>query len=347
MARKLPSAAVHILVTGGTGFIGSFATVALLDAGHEVRLLARDPAKVDAVFAPHGVRPTDVVQGDITDAVSVSAALAGCDGVLHAAAVVAVSRRRADEVLATNEAGTRHVIGGAVSAGLARIVHTSSVSALFSPDSPRVTPDTEVADPASAYGRSKADAERYVRSLQDDGAPVTIIYPGGVLGPHDPNFGAGHGAIVTNYRTGTPIIDGGGWSIVDVRDVADLFVAAFGPEPLPPRLVLGGRTLSTDALNRMLTEIGGRKVRRIPMSAGLLRGIGRFNDQLMRLVPVDFSLTGEGMDYLTRWEPSEDALALEVIGHELRPTVETLTDTVRWLVDAGHLDEKHVPALAG
>ena len=339
---------MRILVTGGTGFIGSFATVALTQAGHDVRLLARDPGKVDRVFAPHPARPAEVVQGDITDQASVEAALDGCEGVLHAAAVVAVSRRRAAEVLATNAAGTRNVVGGAVDAGLGRIVHTSSVSALFSAANRRVTPDTEVAEPDSAYGKSKAEAELFVRGLQDQGAAVTIIYPGGVLGPHDPNptLGAGHGAIVTNYRSGTPIIQGGGWSIVDVRDVADLYVAAFGPDPAPSRLVLGGRTLDTDELNRTLAEIAGRKVRRIPMSAGLLRGVGRLNDLIMRVFPVDFAVTGEGMDYLTRWEPSDDTVALEVLGHPLRPTAETLADTARWLCAEGHLPAKYVPALA-
>jgi len=340
---------MRILVTGGTGFVGSFATVALTQAGHEVRLLARDPAKAERTFAPHPAGPAEVVPGDITDRDAVAGALEGMEGVLHAAAVVAVSRKRAAEALSTNAAGTRNVVGGAVDAGLGRIVHTSSVSALFSPDRPRVTPDSDVAEPDSAYGRSKADADRFVRDLQDRGAPITIVYPGGVLGPHDPNpsLGAGHGAVVTNYRSGTPIITGGGWSIVDVRDVADLFVACFGPDPVPPRLVLGGRTLSTDELNRTLSEVAGRKVRRIPMSPGLLRGLGRLNDQLMRVLPVDFALTGEGMDYLTRWEPTDDALALEVLGHPLRPSSETLADTVRWLCAAGHLPAKYAPALAG
>ncbi len=337
---------MRILVTGGTGFLGSYATVALTEAGHDVRLLARDPGKVSRVFEPHRVGPAEVVKGDITDAASVDAALVGCDGVLHAAAVVAVTRRRAAEVLATNAAGTRNVIGGAAAAGLTRIVHTSSVSALFSPEHRRVTPDTPVATPESAYGKSKAEADTYVRGLQEEGAPVTILYPGGVMGPHDPNLGPGTMALVTNYRSGTPIIKTGGWSIVDVRDVADLYVALFGPEPPPPpRLVLGGRTLTTLVLNDTLTEVAGKKVRRLPMPAGMLRGLGKVNDVLMRVLPVDFALTGEGMDYLTRWEPCDDTAALAVLGHDLRPTTETVADTVRWLCAEGHLPAKYVPAL--
>lgn len=338
---------MRVLVTGGTGFVGSWAAVALERAGHQVRLLARDPGKVAGVYEPHGLVPAEVVRGDVTDEASVGAALEGCEAVLHAAAVVAVNRRSAAQVLATNAAGTRNVVGGAVERGLDPVVYTSSVSALFSPERPRVTPDSPVAEPDSPYGRSKADAERFVRGLQDGGAPVTVLYPGGVMGPHDPNLGAGLAAVVTNYRSGTPIIKTGGWSIVDVRDVADLVVAVMMAGHAARRLVLGGRTLSTDEVNRLLAEVAGRKVRRIPMSPRLLRGLGRVNDQLMRVLPADFALTGEGMEYLTRWVPSDDTVALGVLGRPLRPIQETLHDTVQWLVEAGHLDARYAPALAG
>jgi nucleoside-diphosphate-sugar epimerase len=334
-------------VTGGTGFIGSYVAVALDRAGYEVRLLARDPGKVPRVFEPHGAVMADVVRGDITDRASVDAALEGCDAVVHAAAVVSVSRRGAEEVLATNAAGTRNVVGGAVDRGLDPVVYTSSVSALFSAQRPRVTPESPVASPSTPYGRSKAEAERYVQDLQASGAPVAVLYPGGVMGPLDPNVGPGLHGLITNYRSGTPIIRTGGWALVDVRDVADLVVAVMVPGQGPRRLVLGGRTQSMDELNRLLGEVAGRPVRRLPMSPRLLRGIGRVNDLLMSLLPVDFALTGEGMDYLTRWEPSDDSAAMAVLGRDLRPTEETIRDTVRWLVREGHLDARYAPALAG
>lgn len=337
---------MRVLVTGGTGFIGSHATVALLAAGHRVRLLVRTPGKVPVVFAPHGVEIDDVETGDITDRATVESALEGCDAVLHAAAVTSVERRRAEEVLATNEAGVRNVVGAAVEAGADPVLYTSSVSALFPPDTPVVGPDTAVATPDSAYGRSKAGAEHYVRHLQTGGAPVTIIYPGGVWGPHDPNLGPNLQAVVTNYRAGTPIVKTGGWSVLDVRDLADLIVAALEPGLGPRRLVLGGHTSSTDAINRLFTEVGGRKVRRLPMPGGLLRGLGRVNDAIMRVLPVDLALTGEGMEYLTRWPGSDDTAALDLLGRPLRPLAETVTDSVRWLVTEGHLPPKYAPALA-
>lgn len=337
---------MRVLVTGGTGLVGSYAAVALRSAGHDVRLLVRSPGKVPTVFAPHGLEFDDVVAGDITDRSSIEAALAGCDAVLHAAAVTSVQRRQAPEVLATNETGVRNVVGAAVESGLDPVVYTSSVGALFPPDTPVVGPDTAVATPKSAYGASKAAAELYVRRLQDDGAAVTVLYPGGVWGPHDPNLGPNLQAVVTNYVSGTPVVKGSGWSVVDVRDVADLGAAAMVSGQGPRRLVLGGHNPDTDELNRLLTAVGGREVRRIPMPGAVLRGVGRLNDVVMRVLPVDLSITGEGMQYLTRWPGSDDSAALDLLGRPLRPLRETVEDSVRWLVAEGHLDEKYAPALA-
>ena len=82
------------------------------------------------------------------------------------------------------------------------------------------------------------------------------------------------------------------------------------------------------------------------MSARLLRGWGRLNDLLMRVVPATFTITHEGMVYLTKVVPSDDAATLEELGMTLRPVRETVADTMRWLVDAGHVDAAKAPALS-
>jgi nucleoside-diphosphate-sugar epimerase len=338
---------MRVLLTGGTGLVGSYAAVALRDAGHDVRLLVRSPDKAAGVFARHDVTfgPDHLITGDITDEASVQSALEGSDAVVHAAAVTAVDRRSAAEVLATNEAGVRNVVGLAVERGIDPVIYTSSVSALFPPDTPVIGPDTAVADPTSAYGRSKADAERFVRALQHDGAPVCVLYPGGVWAPHDPNLGPVMRGVVANYESGTPILKRGGFTVLDARDLADLVVQATIAGRGPRRLVVGWHTLTTDALTRLLALVGGRKVRRLRIPPRLLRGIGRVNDGLMRVLPADFAMTHEGMEYLTRWPGSDDRAALEVLGRPLRPAEETARDTVAGLVADGHLDPKYAPAL--
>ena len=68
------------------------------------------------------------------------------------------------------------------------------------------------------------------------------------------------------------------------------------------------------------------------MPAGLLRGLGRVNDAIMRVVPVDFGLTGEGMDYLTPGCPATTPSPWRSSATPA-PTAETLADTARWLCD--------------
>ena len=69
------------------------------------------------------------------------------------------------------------------------IVHVSSNAALMpSPDRP-LTPESPLGSPPGAYSQSKVEAERIARDLQADGAPVVILNPVGLLGPHDPHLG--------------------------------------------------------------------------------------------------------------------------------------------------------------
>ena len=89
---------MRVLVTGGTGFVGSHMTAALRAAGHNVRLLARDPAKAHRLLGARGLT-ADIVRGDVLDACAVRTAVAGCDAVVHAAAVVGISGTRAAEAV--------------------------------------------------------------------------------------------------------------------------------------------------------------------------------------------------------------------------------------------------------
>jgi nucleoside-diphosphate-sugar epimerase len=323
--------------------VGSHAAAALGGAGHEVRLLARDPGKVARVYEPLGVDPPDAVQGDVLDRASIERALDGCDAVLHAAAVVANERRRAAEVLATNPAAAKNVLGAAVDAGIDPIVHISSVASLFPPPGPVIDPDTPVASPTSAYGRSKADAEHIARDLQDAGAPITIIYPGGVWGPHDPNLTEQVRAAGTLVRSGVPITSGG-LTILDVRDLAQVITRSLEPGQGPRRFVLGGHFFTTPDLAALLKDVGGR-ARRVPSPPRVLRTLGRFNDLLMRVVPANFSITYEGMVFLTKGVRTDDSATLEALDLTLRPAGDTLADTLRWLRDQGLLKQKDIPKL--
>ena len=107
---------MKVLVTGGTGFVGSHSVKAIVDAGHDVRLLVRAPARVAPALEPLGVGGVDHLAGDATDAESVRRAMDGCNGVLHAAAVFSYDARDAREMQRVNARATEVVLGGVTGA---------------------------------------------------------------------------------------------------------------------------------------------------------------------------------------------------------------------------------------
>ena len=169
---------MKVLVTGGTGFTGSHTVRALLAAGHEVRLLVRDAAKLRRVFEADAVAISDFVVGDMVDAASVEKALAGCDGLVHAAALVDLRAARAREVMETNARGVELVVGGAARHGLSSIVYVSSLSIFFVPGGPPITPELPIAPATTAYAKSKCEAEHYVREAPGRGRSDPHLVPG-------------------------------------------------------------------------------------------------------------------------------------------------------------------------
>src|SRR5438034_9677911 len=117
---------MRVLVTGGTGFVGSHTAAALSARGYDIRLLVRSPEKVAPVLGALGLAAPDVVAGDVTDAASVRAAVEGCDAVVHTAALVSLRRGDEERLHAVNVGGTGTVIDAALDVGADPVVHVSS-----------------------------------------------------------------------------------------------------------------------------------------------------------------------------------------------------------------------------
>lgn len=334
---------MHILVTGGTGFIGYHTARELLAAGHRVRLLVRDKDKLRRLY---GSNITDYVLGDVTDAASVDKALAGCEGVIHSAALVSIDRQDADRVLATNVGGTERVIGGAVKRGLETIVHVSSVTALYNPRAAYLNEYSPPGSAANAYGRSKVACEEYVRGLQSTGAPIHITYPASVIGPDDPGFTDPHQGLKAYLAAAAPVLPSGNqW--VDVRDVALAHRRLFERALPAGRYPLGGHFLTWSQLVETLSEITGRRIRKIPVPGGLMLGAGRLVDWLNRLrgKSLDIPVTHEAMVYATNWVRMDNSKGTAELGIEYRPVEESLTDAIRSLVADGHIDRRQAGLL--
>jgi nucleoside-diphosphate-sugar epimerase len=337
---------MRVLVTGGTGFIGSHTTAAICAAGHQVRLLVRDPAKMRRVYEARGIEIDDFVVGDVTDADAVTKALEGCEALVHTAAVVALEAGRAREVLETNARGVELVVGGACERGFSSIVYVSSLGALFSPGGPPISADSPLATTRSAYARSKADGERTVRALQEAGAPIRCTYPSGVIGPDDPGLSEGNHTIRT-FLKDLMLITSSGFQTVDVRDLAAAHAALLDAGVPAGRYVVSGHLLPWADVVALVDEVTGTRVRRVTVPGSVLRVLGVIGDVVKRVYSFDFPLTREVMDFATQWPGAVESPLLRNLGLTFRPSHETYTDTIRWLHREGHVTDEQAGKLAG
>ena len=172
------------LVTGASGFIGGRLVDALLEAGHEVRALVREPARV-------ALRPRpglDLARGDLGDAISLAEAVEGAQRVFHCAGLVG-DWHRPKETRRVYVDGTRSLLAACATAGVERVVHLSSLSVYGLGQHRGTDESAPLRYSGDPYIDSKIDAERMVRVSVDRGGPeVVILRPGFVYGPGDRRF---------------------------------------------------------------------------------------------------------------------------------------------------------------
>jgi nucleoside-diphosphate-sugar epimerase len=338
---------VRVLLTGGSGFIGSYVVPALLERGHEVRLLVRSRDKAERVLGGRGVdlERVELVVGDMLDADAVGRAAAGCDATIHAAAAIEMTGRGGASVLEQNTVGARTVVGAAMAAGHDPIVHVSSVAIFVPPGERTIRAESPLASPRTDYGRSKLLTEQELRAMQADGAPITIVYPGGVIGPDQPSLDTTAEGLVAARTQGWPRT-AGGVCLIDVRDLAAALAAAVVPGAGPRRLVLGGRFFPWAALGSLVDDLTGVRAWRMPLPKPVLFAFAAALDGVRRFRPLSYPLTRDAAEMMTTMVATDDQPALDALGIELRPTEESITDTVRWLVEAGHLPAKNAGKLA-
>ena len=330
---------MRVLVTGATGFIGAWSAKAIVDAGHDVRLFVRDPGKVASTVGTLGVGEAEVATGDITDEASVADALAGCDAVVHCAALVSTSRRHAAAMMATNVQGSSNVLGAAARLRLDPIVHVSSIAALFDPRATVLRIDSGVSGAgAGAYGRSKASVEEYARSLQTDGAPVVVTYPGMVLGPPAGSaFGESAVGVEKLLQYGFTPTSAGAWPIIDVRDLAAVHAACLEPGLGPRRFLVGGQHTPLPAVMASLRRLTGRRLPSLAIPGVALRQLGRAVDTATRVLPVETVFTHSAMEQLTRVRPTDDSAVVVDLGISYRPIDETLRASIDGLLTIGRI----------
>jgi dihydroflavonol-4-reductase len=260
------------LVTGATGFVGWHVARLLIERGHCVRALARDPARLREL---NGV---EAIRGDLRDPGSLQAAAAGCGLVFHVAADYRLWARDTAGMYRTNVEGTRNLLEAARHAGVERVVYTSTVGCIGVPGDGGLGDESRpvaLADMTGAYKRSKFQAEQVALEFAAAGFPVVVVNPTAPVGGHDVKPTPTGKIIVDYLKGGMPAYIDTGLNLVDVRDVAlGHLLAAERGQP-GERYILGARNMTLEEIFGALQPLTGIKAPtvRIPYLVALAAGV--------------------------------------------------------------------------
>ena len=269
-----------VLVTGGTGFIGSWCIVALLRQGYAVRTTVRSASKEASVretigAAIHCGDRMTVCAADLMSDAGWDAATAGCDYVLHVASPLGThDPRDPDELIVPARDGTLRVLRAAIRNGVKRVVMTSSVAASSRPiDGPDTVNDetvwTDLSRKLTAYRQSKTLAERAAWDLmthESGSTELTTILPSAVLGPILSKENLGSVQLVQRLLSGKmPGYPQLGFSVVDVRDVVDAHLLAMKSEKAAgERFIAAGDFMWMEDIARVLRTGLGDRASKVP-----------------------------------------------------------------------------------
>lgn len=296
---------MRVLVTGGTGYLGSAVVRAFAAAGHEPLVMARRASR-------HRL-PGAALDADVRDRDAVSRAVAGCDAVCHLAATVSIWRARPSEFDEVNVGGLRNVLEASAARDL-KVVVTSSFLAL--PPAGEQSPLQ-----ANDYQRTKVLAEREADRAARRGGNVVRLYPGVIYGPGVSSEGNLVGRLVADHLAGRlPGIVGGDrvWSFAWVEDVASAYVAAAERASRGSAYALGGENLAQRCLFELVrARTGARVPRSIPV--GVAKMAGLLEETRARLFGATPLLTRGAVEIFSHDWPLDSRDAERELVYRVRP----------------------------
>jgi len=326
-----------VLVTGGTGFVGSAVARVLKNVGFAVRVLARPSSP------RHQLAGSDVefCEGDLREPDSVAEAMADIRYLFHVAADYRLWARDPREIMETNVSGTRIVMEQALRAGIERIVHTSSV-ATISPHPQGLAADETMplaeAQGIGAYKRSKIAAERLVeRLVAERGLPAVIVNPSTPVGPRDVRPTPTGRIIIESACGRIPGFVDTGLNLVHVDDVAAGHLAALLRGKIGERYILGGQNVFFSEILANIARIVGRRPPRLRIPHAMVVPVAYAAEALARLTGKEPFATLDGVRMAKHRMFFTARKAERELGFYARPYIEGLEQAVQWFRENGYL----------
>ncbi|MEE2789944.1 MAG: NAD-dependent epimerase/dehydratase family protein [Myxococcota bacterium] len=323
-----------VVVTGGSGHVGTNLVRALVAQGRSVRVVFHRNKGLVADWA------VEWVQADVRDRASLERAFTGADTVFHLAALISIEGDLGGRVTSTNVEGAHNAACAALAAGVSRYVHVSSVHAFDQQplDEPLDETRARATHPKhNAYDRSKALGEAKVRSVIEDGLNAVIVNPTGVIGPFDGQPSRMGQVFLDLYHRTLPSLIDGVFDWVDVRDVVAGILGAEEKGRVGESYLLSGCWRSVLELADLAESITGVRRPRLISPMWLARGWAPFQMALDRLMNRPLLYTSESLEALRANRTISHAKAAAEFGYTPRPIEDSVRDVYAWFDAAGRM----------
>ena len=321
---------MKVCVTGGNGFIGSVVVRRLIEAGNAVRCVLRKTSQTRRIDGLAFER----FEGDVRDASSIRAAVAGCDGVVHLASPSSWNDINSPLLEQVVQSGTANVLAASRDAR-ARVVFCSSAAAINGSSAPVLFDESAqftLKDPGLRYAHSKHAAEGLCGKAVAEGQSVVIVNPGEVYGPNDTGLITA-GNLVDLAKSNPVLVTHGGTGVVHVEDVALGIVRALERGRPGERYILAGQNLTIREIAELVLRLLGLERAIVVVPTSVIRAVARAAAALHIPLPINPSV----IPYATRYWFVSNKKATEELGISFRGAEEVLRPTLEWLKEAGHV----------
>lgn len=329
---------MHILITGGTGFIGSRLALAYLAQGERVTVLGLEntPAEASNRALLEGQGGT-VAVGPVTDRQRLADLLPGVDLVYHLAAAQHEANVPDQHFWDVNVAGTNNVIEASIAAGVKRFVHGSTIGVYGSAAAGYLDEGSPL-QPDNIYGLTKLEGEKLVRAYQDK-VPIVIIRISETYGPGDLRLLKLFKAI--HKRLFLMIGDGQNMHHPIYIDdlIGGLFLAARADKAIGQTLVLSGKEpVSTRDMVQVIAQELGTSLPKVRAPLPMFLAFAMILETLCRPLGIQPPLHRRRMDFFRksfvfRQERARDHLGF-VAQHSFK---EGVAEVAKWYTQMGYL----------
>lgn len=326
-----------ILVTGGTGFIGSRLIRFLCFQGYEVRVLCRPTSSKDEL---HNL-PVKIITGDILDKHSLEQAVEGCDHVFHLAGYAKNWAKDPSIFYRVNVIGTKNVLQAAKKAGVKKVVVTSTCMTLGpSQGMPKEETDKRSGGYFCDYERTKCMAEELVKQFTQEGMPVVMVNPTRVYGPGPLTEGNSVTKMIALYLEGKwrLLLSGGRakGNYVYVEDVVNGHWLALQKGKPGEKYLLSGENISLEDFFQDLAEAAHKYFQMVKVPKWLALTAAKIMASMAAGFGVHPLITPEWVRiFALDWAFSARKAETE-LGYKITPLRQGLQMTLDWLTLSGN-----------